>query len=519
MRYRFAEFDLDTERLEFRADGKVRALEPQVFDVLRYLVENADRLVGRDELIEAVWGGRIVSDATISARINAVRKAVGDSGERQALIKTVPRRGFRFVAPVLAGDEGPALASGVAVAGEGRGMALPAQPSIAVLPFKNLSDDPDQEFLADGLAEDIITALSKLSEMFVIARNSTFAYKGRSPDVRQVASELGVCTVLEGGIRRSGERIRITARLVETETGRHLWAERYDRRVSDIFDLQDEITQEIVTALEVRLTKGEQARLRRRQTNNLEAWDLYVRGLARLTHFTREDNIMAREFAQRAIELDRGFAAPWSLLAWTHLADARVGWGESNATSRELGVEAALAGLAIDENDADAHGMLGALRVLQRRYDEADEEGRRSIALAPSAADLYVFYAVSLNFLGRAEEAVTMIEKAMRLSPFYPDWYLGIIGQSYRLLGRFDAAIAVDDERLARNPDNAFSDVRLAAVHSELGRDDEARFHVREARRKNPNISLRQVRDMDPYRDEATMQRYLDLLRKAGLPE
>jgi TolB-like protein/class 3 adenylate cyclase/Flp pilus assembly protein TadD len=397
--------------------------------------------------------------------------------------------------------------------------ALPDKPSIAVLPFDNMSGDPDQEFLADGLAEDIITALSKVSEIFVIARNSTFAYKGKSIDVRRVASELGVRTVLEGSVRRAGDRVRITAQLVDAESGRHLWADRFDRQIADIFELQDEITQEIVTELEVKLTRGEQVRLKRRQTNNLKAWDLYVRALACIIHFTREDNVMARELAQRAIDIDAKFAGPWVLLARTYLADARLGWGDSVAVSLVKGVEAADRSLAIDEDQADAYSMLGALHVIQRRYNEAVEAGSRSIEISPSAADNYVHYATTLNFVGRAEEAVDLIQKAMRLSPFYPDYYLGILGQSYRLLGRFEEAIVADKERLARNPENAFSDIRLAAVYSELGHDGEARFHVREALKKNPQYSLALMRDAEPYQDADDMEHYLELLRRAGLPE
>ncbi len=498
----------DDRRIEFRIGINLGDVIVEGDDIYGDGVNVAARLEG----ISAP-GGICVSDMVYQNLLKKIDVAFADLGEQT--LKNIDRRirvwqwTSESARPDAALQDIPTPVL----------QPLPDKPSIAVLPFDNMSGDPEQEFLADGLAEDIITALSKVSEMFVIARNSTFAYKGKSSDIRQVASELGVRTVLEGSVRRAGDRVRITAQLIDAKTGRHLWAERYDRQIVDIFDLQDEITQEVVTALEVRLTKGEQVRLRRRQTNHVEAWDLYVRALACLTHFTREDSVMARELVQRAIQLDSKFAGAWALLAWTHYADARVGWDESNEASLKKGVEAALKGLAIDQNDADAYAMLGALRALQRQYDEAIEAGRRAIELSPSAADHYVMYAVTLNFVGRAEEAVNLIQKAMRLSPFYADWYLGIIGQSYRMLGRFDEAIAADKERLARNPDNAYSDLRLAAVYAELGRDEEARFYVREALKKNPNYSLDQVRDTDPYPDAAEMEHYLDLLRKAGLPE
>jgi TolB-like protein len=496
----------DERRIRLRIGVNLGDIIVEGSDIYGDGVNIAARLEGLAEP-----GGVCISGKVYEEVRNKLPTAFEDLGEQAVKNIREPVRVYRWTE--AAADPSPDMA------GAEGALPLPDKPSIAVLPFDNMSDDPEQEFLADGLAEDIITALSKVSEMFVIARNSTFAYKGKSPDVRQVARALGVRTVLEGSVRRAGDRVRISAQLVEAKTGRHLWAERYDRQIIDIFDLQDEITQEIVTALEVRLTKGEQVRLRRRQTNHIEAWDLYVRALTCLTHFTREDNVMARELVQRAIQIDSKFGGAWALLAWTHYADARAGWGESNEASLKKGVETALKGLAIDQNDADAYAMLGALRTLQRRYDEAIEAGRHAIELSPSAADHYVMYAGTLNFVGRAEDAVNLIQKAMRLSPFYADWYLGIIGQSYRLLGRFDEAIAADKERLARNPDNVISDLRLAAVYAELGRDEEARFHVREALKKNPNYLLDQMRDTNPYKDIAEMEHYLDLLRKSGLPE
>ena len=496
----------EDKRIEFRVGVNLGDVVIDGDDIYGDGVNVAARLEGLAEP-----GGICVSDKVYEEVRDRTEFAFEDLGEKKVKNIDRPVQVWRW-----AGDPNAATGGNTSA---GQGLSLPDKPSIAVLPFTNMSGDPEQEFLADGLAEDIITALSKISEMFVIARNSTFAYKGKSPDIRQVAEELGVRSVLEGSIRRAGNRVRITAQLIDAESGSHLWAERYDRQVVDIFDLQDEITQEIVTALEVKMTKGEQIRVRRRQTNNLDAWDAYVRALSHLIRFTREDNAMAQELGTRAANLDPDFAAAHTLLAFTHQADARLGWAQSSAEALELGVNAALRALAIDENDADAHAMLGTLRAMQHRYDEGLEAGRRAIKLAPSAADHYVWSAVTLNLVGRAEEAANLIEKAMRLSPFYPDYYLGIIAQSYRLLGRFDDAIAADKERLARNPGNAFSDFRLAAVYSELGREEDAKFHVQEALRKNPHFSLELVRQTDPYADEGEMEHYLELLRKAGVPE
>ncbi len=519
MRYRFSTFELDTERLEFKGDGKVRALEPQVFDVLRHLVENADRLVSRDELIEAVWGGRIVSDATVSARIYAVRKAVGDSGERQTMIKTVPRRGFRFVAPVVVGDQSPAAESADAPLVVDRPALVPDKPSIAVLPFRYLSGEPGQEYIADGITQDIITTLSKIGEIFVISGGATLAYKDAQPAAGQVAEDLGVRYVLEGNVQTSGNRVRVTTRLIEARTGRNLWAEHYGRELTDVFALQDEITQEIATALQVNLTEGQQARLRRRQTSNIAAWESYVCGISELRRFTRENNAEARDRFERAIELDANFAAAWTFLGWTHMIDARTGWNESPTVSLEQAARCVEKSLALDPSHPEAHALIGAVRMHQRQYDAAIASGEKAIALGPNIAESYVMLGQTLNYAGRAEEGTALIEKAMRLSPFYPDNWLGILGNGYRMLARYEEAIALDQGRLRRNPDNFFSDFRLAALYMELGREQRARAHASEALKKNPNMTLREIRFSEPYRDEKYLEHYLDLLRRAGLPE
>jgi len=396
--------------------------------------------------------------------------------------------------------------------------AVPGKPSIAVLPFDNMSGDPEQDFLADGLAEDIITALSKLSELFVIARNSSFAYKGQSPDIRQVAEELGVRNVLEGSVRKAGNRVRITAQLIEAVTGHHLWAERYDRDLADIFELQDEITGEVVTALQVQLTEGEQVAIRRRQTKNMAAWESYSRGLTLLRRFNRQANAQARELLERAVDLDPDFAVAWSLLGWTHYNDVRFGWTES-AAALEKADEFAKRSLSLDDKLPDANAVVGIVALIKRQYEDALLYGERAVELGPNIADCFAMLAMTLVYCNRPEEALGRIERAMRLSPFYPDWCLGIAGMTYRLLGRFDEAIAADKERLVRNPDNIFSDFRLAAIYGQTGRHDEACTHVAQALRKHPHLTLRQIRISEVYRDEAQLEAYLDLLRKAGMPE
>jgi adenylate cyclase len=396
--------------------------------------------------------------------------------------------------------------------------APPGMPSIAVLPFDNMSSEPEQAHFADGITEDIITSLSKISSLFVIARNSCFAYRGKSPDVRAVARALGVRHVLEGSVRRAANRIRVTAQLVDGQTGAHEWAERYDRNLADIFDLQDEITSEIVTALEVRLTEGEQVRIRKRQTTNVAAWECCARGHTHFRALNRDDNARARALLEQAVKLDPNFATAWTLLARTYLAEAKVGWSDaSEALARaEKIVEKCI---ALDDTQSDSYHALAGIRILEGRHAEAVAAAERAVALGPNVADAHGFLGLVLNYVGRPLEAIARVEQAMRLSPVYPDWCLGMLGISYRLLKRYDEAIAADKERLRRNPLNAFSDIRLAVVYAELGRMDEARAHVAAALRKNPQYSLRQARLLDPFADPAEMDRYLAALRSAGLPE
>ena len=282
MRYIFEEYAFDTDRRELHRGADVVAVTPQVFDLLDYLIRNRERVVSKDDLINVIWNGRSVSDAALTTRLNAARTAIGDSGEEQRLIKTLPRKGFRFVGPVreAQGPAGAATADNP-IEPPRPALTLPDKPSIAILPFINLSSDPEQDYFADGMAEDIITALSRFKALFVIARNSSFTYKGRTVDVKVVGRELGVRYVLEGSVRKAANRVRITGQLVDTATGAHLWADRFDGGLSDVFDLQDQVTESVVGAIAPAVEKAEIERAKRKPTDSLDAYALYLRGLAR----------------------------------------------------------------------------------------------------------------------------------------------------------------------------------------------------------------------------------------------
>jgi adenylate cyclase len=334
-----------------------------------------------------------------------------------------------------------------------------------------------------------------------------------------VARELGVRHVLEGSVRRAGGRVRIAAQLIDGASGAHAWAERYDRTMEDIFDLQDQITTEITTALQVELTEGEQARLRRRGTRSLTAWDLFLRSQHHFRQFAQVDNRLAREFLDDALNLDPGFSSAWAMKSWTYIEDARLAWSYEAKTSIEKGIEAAQKGISANDEESDAYAMMGRLHLLQRQYQKSENAIKRAIEFAPSTADHHVAYGFLLNMTERPSEALAQIELGMRLSPFYPEWYLGFLGMSYRLLGQTREAIAIDLKRLERNPNNSYSDVRLAAAYAELGEMEQARHHVDKALRKLPNYRLSNVPQTDPYRDADVMNHYVELLRAAGLPE
>src|SRR6266404_4480512 len=336
MQFLFSDQVLDTDRRELcRGRDRDRvSIEPQVFDLLVFLMQNRDRVVSKDDLIAAVWDGRIVSESTLTSRINAARKAIGDSGRDQKLIRTIARKGFRFVGDVRsqqAGDEAPDHAGHPAAEIGEASRAIPSpldRPAIAVLPFANMSDEPEQEYFSDGISEDIITALSKLRWFYVIARNSSFIYKGKSVHLKQIGEELGVNYVVEGSVRKEGDRVRITVQLNDVVTGSHLWAERYDRGLADVFAVQDEITEAIVASIEPQLYAAENFRSLRKAPDSMDAWDLVMRALSHFWRVTRQDIVVAQALLEKAIHIDPSYGQALGLLAASHVFGAHMGWEE-----------------------------------------------------------------------------------------------------------------------------------------------------------------------------------------------
>jgi TolB-like protein len=371
VQFLFADHTLDTARRELRRGAEPIAVEPQVFDLLTYLVQNRDRVVSKDDLIESVWSGRIVSDSALTSRINAVRRAIGDSGDEQKLIRTIARRGFRFVGAVRMQSDGEEMASPSDESGDDARLgAVPGgRPAIAVLPFVNMSGDLEQEYFSDGISEDIITALCRYSSLFVIARNSSFTFKGRPVDVKQVGRALGVRYLLEGSLRKAGSRIRVTAQLVEAETGKHIWAERYDRDLVDIFAVQDEITEAVTLAVAPAIADAELHRAMRNPPGSLDAWAAYQRGLWHSGKANAEDNGLAEKFFHQAVELDPSFAGGYKGLSklQAQTADFR---GRDLAEALKLAEALARRAVALDGADAEARS-----RLANAVYRQGDYEG------------------------------------------------------------------------------------------------------------------------------------------------
>jgi len=403
----------------------------------------------------------------------------------------------------------------LAQAGE-KPLPLPDKPSLAVLPFTNMSSDPEQEYFSDGITEDLITDLSKVSGLFVISRNSVFTYKGKITKVEQVGQELGVRYVLEGSIRKAGNRVRITAQLIDATSGFHMWAERYDRDLQDIFAVQDEVTQQIVSALKVKLTTVERDRLGRQPTENLEAYDSYLRGLELYAQRSQEANEQARQRFAHATALDPHFATAYAFLGRTYLMELVYQWKSDPQTQEQL-LAFAQKAVALDDSQPAAHETLALAHLGKKQHAQAIAEAEKTIALDPNYADGYVTLADVLCFAGQPEPAVPLVEQAMRLNPRYPPYYLWSLGHAYRLLGRSEEAVATLRNLVSQNPALLTAHVLLAATYSELGREEEARAEAAEVLRISPHYSLAIVQEGVPYKDPVTIERQVTAMRKAGL--
>jgi adenylate cyclase len=508
---------LDTDRRELRRSNQLVAIEPQVFDLLVYLIENRDRVVSKDDLIASVWRGRIVSESTLASRINAARKAIGDSGEKQNLVRTFARKGVRFVAPVsVRKNEVKAPSEQDPFA-----FTVPQKPSIAVLPFSNMSGDPEQDSFVDGVTEEIITALSRVRWFFVIARGSAFAYKSKDINPDEIVRDLGVRYILTGSVRRAGDRVRVSAQLIDGNDHSNVWARSYDRALSDIFSVQDEITQTIVGGILPELGRAERERARIKQRDSVDAWSIYQRGMFHLYRYTKDDLALARKLFEGAIAVDPDLGPAYSAIAEAYYYEVVYGFAESPDDNRERAVDLAQKAVALDRDDAGAHCTLGRIRYLCREYAAAISELELALDLNPSLALAHYGLGAAFVFSGKPHDAFPHLESAIRLSPQDPNMgsFLVRIAEAKYLVGDDEAAVRFALKALAQPSFQWSRYAILIAALGQLGRQEEAQRYLAEVTRMRSNFSVAFVQTMHPFGHDMGIDRLLRGLRKAGVVE
>src|SRR6516164_6312698 len=524
MQLLFCDHTLDPDRRELRRGSEPIAVEPQVFDLLIHLIRNRDRVVSKDDLIASVWDGRIVSESTLTSRINAARKAIGDSGEEQKLIRTIARRGFRFVGEVRmqsnCGEPADTAGPPWDELHERSRPAVPPsdRPAIAVLPFTNMSGDPEQEYFSDGITEDIITALSKLRWFFVIARNSSFTYKGKAVHMKQIADELGVGYVVEGSVRKGGDRVRITAQLNDVATGSHIWAEHYDRGIADVFAVQDEITEAIVAAIEPQIYAAENFRAERKPPDNMDAWDLVMRALSHYWRVTRQDNVVAQALLEKAIAMDSNYGRAHGLLAASHTFSSHMGWADM-AMVAPVAERAALAAIQADSEDPRAHYALGCVYLFARRFEDSLAELELALRLNPNFSLAQGYYGLTLSYCGLWQEGVAAASRALRLSPRDPfsAIYYGIASYAQFVGRNYDEAMRLARQGIRQRADFVGAHRVLTAAAGMARQTEVAAAALQELRRAQPNISLAWIAKQMPIKQEAEREHYLEAFRRAGL--
>jgi len=524
MIYKFEDFSLDTDRQElFRGKDRV-AIEPQVFDLLHYLVRNRHRVVSKDDLIAAVWKGRIISESTLTSRITAVRHAITDRAEDQRLLRTIARKGLRFVGEVREekNPTAPVQSPSEKQADPARSLALPDSPSIAVLPFNNLSGDPEQDYFADGIVEDIITALSRIKWFFIIARNSSFTYKGKNVDVKQIARELGVRYVLEGSVRKVGKRVRITGQLIDGSNAVHIWADTFDGVLNDIFELQDRITASVVSAIEPSLQHAEIARLKYKPTDKFDAYDLMLHALQQWHQFTEVSFQAALDCLDRALVIDPSYAPALAMTAYCYAHRRQQGWSKDIDAEASKGLRLASKAVELAKDDGNVLWMAAAaVWQLELNRQRARELARRSVAANGNSVWGLIVTALIEMTSGNPAEGLTLLRRADRLSPRDPTGWLlaGGMSLAYYLQDKFDDSIQWSQKALAQNPRYVVAIRLLAANYARLGQSDKAAEWVQQLLKGEPALTISKQRSRMMFMDENVWNKLADGLRLAGLPE
>jgi len=564
---------------QIERDGKAVKLEPKAALVLAYLAQRAGEPIGRDELLETVWPGVIVSDEALTNVINKLRRAFGDERQHPRIIETIPKMGYRLIAEVghpatvdAEQEEGNEaltlnarlpellvrhketgsgrksgirlrarwLAGGILLSigalfvlgvlflypsspdnpefSEGSLWALPDKPSVAVLPFANLSNDPEQDYFADGMTEDLITDLSKLSELYVISRNSVFVYKGQTPRPQDVAHQLGASYVLEGSVRKEGDRIRINVDFIDTSTGHSLWAKRFDGKLDAVFKLQDKVARNIVSTLAIKLTEREQVGLERARTSSVKSLEHYFLGRAYYGSASKQENSLARRMFSRAIAIDPDYAQAYAALALTYVDDSRRHWGASPQESIDNALKLAKKAITVDASIPQAHFVLGYVYLYANAlHEHAIAAGKTAIALDPNYAEGYALLSSAYFFSGNPEKSLPLDRKAMRLNPASSFLYYMHLGRSYYFQGHYQEAIEALKEAEERNYNYIPNHLWLAATYSQMGNIDEAEWEVEQVKTLDPELSAKDWIESRPYKYPRHREQLLDGLRKAGL--
>jgi TolB-like protein len=525
LRYLFEEYAIDTNLRELHRGAEIVSVAPQVFDLLEYLIRNRERLVSKDDLIDAVWSGRIVSDAALTTRLNAARSAIGDTGEKQRLIKTLPRKGFRFVGTVQEAHR-PAIEPVGSAAQNGDTAPTPLSPprlSIVVLPFANLSGNPEQDYFVDGVTESLTTDLSRISGAFVIGRHTAFAYKSKAADLKQIGRDLNVRFILEGSVQRASGRLRVNVRLVDAQDGNHLWADRFDKPVADLFDMQDEIVSQLANTLNTQLIEAEARRVE--HSLDPHAMDLYFQGRAWSNRGpTREYMERARSFFERALVLDPehaealvGIAAIDAVSAASHMVDDRRA---RFATAEAILIKA----LSIAPEHARAHLWLGNVKLFTNRATQGISECERALTLNRNLAEAHSSIGVAKVLIGRSAETEAHVQEALRLSPRDNGVYrwLYVTGGAKLQLGADAEAVAWIQRSLEANRNYPVAHFHLGAALALLGELDEARTAVKNGLALDPHFTRRRFL-ANPMSDNpaflAAEKRICEGMRLAGVPE
>jgi TolB-like protein len=521
LRFLFEDYALDTDVRELRCRAVLVSVTPQVFDLLDYLIRNRERVVSKDELINAVWSGRIVTDEALATRLNAVRNVIGDSGREQRLIKTLPRKGFRFVGPIQQ-ERLPRGSFGERQIETSKPvLALPDKPSIAVLPFQNLSDDPDQDYFADGIVEDIITGLSRSKLLFVISRNSSFTYKAKAVDIKRVSEELGVRYVLEGSVRKVRNNVRVTGQLIDAATGAHIWAEKFDRDLEDVFGLQDSLTSGVIGAVSPQLERAEIARARRKLSENLQAYDYYLRSKFSIYQWTREGSAEALRMTKFAISLDPEFAVAYASGANIFGQKKGFGWIEDAAKERSESRQLVERALQLDQEDPLV--LAHAAEVYSYVLEEPETGlalATRAVALDPNLMMARLWGGWARVYLGDHDAAIEQFSVAIRLSPIDPHLFVPETGMAFAhfCAGRYDESVALATSAIQRQPNFPGAQrIRMSSL-AMAGRIGEAKRVRDEVLRTDPALRIASIKNA-PFRRFQDVEKLSKAWRIAGVPE